>query len=150
MHDDHPIDHLIVAVEGTPSESVADAMQASARQLAGRRQWVLGPPEFVDEPGLSLGLALSLSTARPPWGDRIDPATDRAHLDEVKALLDEACRISGAHDVSFDVYFADELIGEIADGRLDKPLAVGLIGEWERVLAEQAPRQARADGVDRP
>ena len=70
-------------------------------------------------------------------GEETDRATDRAHLDEVKDLLGEICRISGEWNVSFDVDLAGELIGSVDEGRMDKSLKVGLIGEWERVLDEQ-------------
>src|SRR3954467_4047262 len=143
MQPDHPTDDLIATVEGVQPDSVASSMQALSRHLAGRRRWVLGPPEFVDEPGFgdgrSLGFALSIYTARPPWDERMDPAIDRAQLEEVKELLSGVCRISGEHDVAFDVYFAGELVGGIEEGLLDTSLAVGLVGEWERVLAEREP-----------
>ena len=116
-------------------------MQASAEQLTGRRHWVLGPPEFFDEPdahaGRSLGFALSLYTALPPWDGEIDRQTDRAHLEEVKDLVGELCRISGEHGVAVAVGYADEVIGMVERGRMDASLEVGLIGEWQRVLDER-------------
>lgn len=141
MREDHPIDRLAVAVEGTAPASVANSMRVLSQQLAGRRQWVLGPPEPFDESdvrdGRSLGFVLSMYTARPPWDKRLDRTIDRAHLDEVKELLGEICRISGEHRVSFVVEFAGESIGTVEEGRMDEPLEIGLIGEWERVLDEQ-------------
>lgn len=141
MREDHPIDRLTVTVEGTVPASVATSMQALSHRLAGRRQWVLGPPELFDESdvhgGRSLGFALSIYTAQPPWGEGMDCAIDRAHLDEVKDLLGEICRISGERDVSFVVEFAGESVGAVEEGRLDRSLEVGLIGEWQRVLDER-------------
>jgi hypothetical protein len=67
----------------------------------------------------------------------VDRAIDRAHLDEVKELLGEICRISGECHVSFTVDFAGESIGVVEEGRMDESLKIGLIGEWERVLDEQ-------------
>ncbi|MET7396838.1 hypothetical protein ABZS66_25480 [Dactylosporangium sp. NPDC005572] len=58
-------------------------------------------------------------------------------MDEVKELLGELCQISGERGVSFVVEFAAEVIGAVDEGRLDQSLAVGLIGEWERVLDER-------------
>ncbi|MEV0458184.1 hypothetical protein [Catellatospora methionotrophica] len=138
MREDHPIDRLIATVQATVTAPVADAMHASSQRLASRRRWVLGRPELFVEPagreGRSLGLALSVYTARPPWGGDLDRTTDRAHLDEVKELLEELCRISGELQVSFAVDFAGEAIGWVEEGRMDESLAIGLIGEWQRVL----------------
>ncbi|GIG00116.1 hypothetical protein [Catellatospora citrea] len=141
MREDHPIDRLVATVDGTVPASVADSMRALSQRLAGRRRWVLAPPELCDETdvrdGRSLGFVLPIYTARPPWGEGMDPTLDRAHLDEVKELLGELCRISGECHVSFVVDFAGESIGTVEEGRMDESLEIGLIGEWERVLDER-------------
>ncbi|MFC7759602.1 hypothetical protein ACFQY4_17500 [Catellatospora bangladeshensis] len=141
MRDDHPIDRLVAKVEGTAPASVANSMRVSSEQLASRRQWVLGPPELFDESDVrdarSLGLALSIYTARPPWGEGLDRTIDRAHLSEVRELLGEICRISSEHHVSLVVDFAGESIGTVEQGRMNESLEIGLIGEWERVLDER-------------
>jgi len=141
MREDHPIDRLVAKVEGTVPASVANSMQITYQQLTSRRQWVLGPPELFDESdvgdGRSLGLVLSIYTATPPWGEEMDRTIDRTHLEEVKELLCEICRISGEHHISFDVDFAGESIGTIEEGRMDESLEIGLVGEWERVLDER-------------
>ncbi|GAA2588178.1 hypothetical protein GCM10010435_78180 [Winogradskya consettensis] len=136
MHEHHPIDQLVASTERAATASVADALRASSQHMADRRKWILGPPELLDD-GRSLGFVLSISTARPPWGEWLDRTIDRAHLDEAKDLLVEICRVSGDHDVPFAVDFAGEPIGRIDGGRMDESLAVGLIGEWERVLDDR-------------
>jgi hypothetical protein len=107
VREDHPIDRLVVTVEGAVPVSVADSMRVLSEQMASRRQWVLGPPELFDESdgrdGRSLGFVLSIYTARPPWDEGMDRTMDRAHLDEAKELLGEICRISGERHVSFVV-----------------------------------------------
>ncbi|MBG0569016.1 hypothetical protein [Actinoplanes aureus] len=75
-----------------------------------------------------------LYTARPPWGEELDPQVDRAHLEEVKELLGEVCRISEQNGVSFQVEYAGELNGTVESGRMDFGLRETLIGEWERAL----------------
>ncbi|WP_433040210.1 hypothetical protein [Dactylosporangium sp. CS-033363] len=126
MRADHPIDRLVATVQGTPP----DSLRALATQLPGRRRWILGPPELVG----GTSFVLSIHTARPPWDEALDPATDRAHLDEVKDLLGELCRISAEHGTEFAVDFAGEMIGTIEDGQMDTSLEVGLLAEWQRVL----------------
>jgi hypothetical protein len=137
MRDDHPIDRLSAMVEGRTSGPVADAMRVLSQQLARRRHWILGPPELLNESGGPPGFVLSIHTARPPWGEEMDPAIDRAHLDEVKDLLGEIGRFSDEHHVSLVVEFAGEEIGTVEDGHLDEALTIGWIGEWERVLDER-------------
>jgi hypothetical protein len=141
MREDHPIDRLVATAEGAVPASVVNSMRVLSRELASRRQWVLGPPELFDESdardGRSLGFVLSIYTARPPWDKRMDRVIDRAHLNEAKELLGEICRISGELHVSFVVDFAGESIGTVEEGRMDESLEVGLIREWERVLNER-------------
>jgi hypothetical protein len=59
---------------------------------------------------------------------------DRAHLEEVKGLVAEVCRISDNMNVEFAIHLNGELIGMVQGGQMDNSLEVGLIGEWERVL----------------
>jgi hypothetical protein len=138
VREEHPIDLLVAAVAGTATDSVAGSLQALPELLAGRRHWVLGPPGCFDGPGAggvrSLGLALSIYTALPPWAEEIDRQVDRAHLEEVKEFIGELCRFSGEHDVAFVVEYSAEVIGMVEDGQMDDMLEVGLIGEWERAL----------------
>ncbi|GIE60643.1 hypothetical protein BJY16_005339 [Actinoplanes octamycinicus] len=132
------MDRLVVALEGNPTTSILSAMRASAERLAGRRGWVIDPPRFLDQSDASgarwVGFGLQLYTALPPWGDEIDPGVDRAHLEEVKELAGEVCRLSEEHGVSFQVEFAGELVGMVERGRMDSGLEDTLIGEWERTL----------------
>lgn len=138
MRDEHPVDRLVVALEGDPATPVVSAMRVSAEQLTERRPWILGPPRLLDQEDDTgtrwAGFGLRLYTALPPWGDEIDPAVDRAHLEEVKELIGTVCRLSADHGAAFQVEFAGEFVGMIESGRMDSGLADTLIGEWEQVL----------------
>jgi hypothetical protein len=135
---DHPVDRLVVALEGDPTASIVDAMLASAQRLAHRRNWVISPPQFLDQSDDSsarwVGFGLQLYTALPPWGDEIDPQVDSAHLEEVKELVGEICRLSGNWGASFQFEYANEFIGMVEAGRMDSGIAETLIGEWERAI----------------
>ncbi|WP_327011975.1 hypothetical protein OHA72_50350 [Dactylosporangium sp. NBC_01737] len=139
MREEHPIDNLVVVVEGKASDAVTTALRSSADGLAGRRSWVLGPPEFCDESSGGIGsrivgLALSVHATLPPWGEELDGQVRRAHLEEVQEVLGEVCRISERHNVSFDVYYGPELVGSVEDGRTDDSLLVGLVGGWKDAI----------------
>src|SRR5581483_11842922 len=129
MREDHPIDRLVVAVAGEAPESIASLIRASTRQLASRRSWVLGPPGYFEESGSGnsrpLGFILSIYTARPPWDEDLDRQVDRDHLEEVKELIREVCRISGEYSVSFVFDFAGETIGMVEFGQMDNSLEIG-------------------------
>src|SRR4051812_16006948 len=105
MQEDHPIDQLVVAVAGVASPSAVAAVRAAAQELAGRRSWALGSPEFFDQSdnanGGSVGLVLSIYTALPPWGQELDRDVDRAHLEEVKELMGEVTLVSNRENISF-------------------------------------------------
>ena len=85
-----------------------------------------------------MGFVLSIYTALPPWGEDLDRQVDRDHLEEVKELVREVCRISDEHNVSFIFDLAGESIGMVESGQMDNSLEVGLIGEWERALRESS------------
>ncbi|GGR48583.1 hypothetical protein GCM10010168_79380 [Actinoplanes ianthinogenes] len=144
MREDHPVDQLVVALEGNPDGSIVDAMSASVQRLAGQRTWVVDPPELLDqldESGVRwVGFGLRIYTALPPWGEEIDPQVDSAHLEEVRELTGEACRLSDEYDASFQVEYSGELVGIVESGRMDSGLTDTLIGEWERTIATRTGR----------
>jgi hypothetical protein len=138
VREDHPVDRLVAALEGDPTASVVDAMLASAQRLAGGRNWVISPPRFLDQSDDSsarwVGFVLQLYTALPPWGNEIDPQVDSAHLEEVKELVGEICRLSDDWGASFQFEYANEFIGMVEAGRMDSGITETLIGEWERAI----------------
>ncbi|MEU8616424.1 hypothetical protein [Streptomyces sp. NPDC048623] len=138
MREDHPVDLLLVSLDAAPNDSAVTPLRPVVEGLARLRPWVIEPPRFVDEVDAegrrTVGLTLSLFTALPPWRDEIDEAVDRAHLEEVKLVIHEMCRISAEVGVTFTVYLAGVLVGQIDHGEMDSLLRIGLIGEWERIL----------------
>ncbi|MBG0564315.1 hypothetical protein [Actinoplanes aureus] len=145
MREDHPVDQLVVALEGDPAASIVSAMRVSAQRLADQRDWVIDPPSFVDQSDESgarwVGFGLRLYTALPPWGDDIDPQVDRAHLEEVKELIGEICRLSDEYHASFQFEYASEFVGMVESGRMDSGLEDSLIGEWERAINRVKPHE---------
>ena len=143
MREDHPVDRLVVALEGNPTASIVDAMLASAQRLAGQRTWVISPPQFLDQSDESgtrwVGFGLQLYTALPPLGDELDPQADSAHLGEVKELVGEVCRLSDECGASFQFEYANEFIGMVEAGRMDSGIEDTFIGEWERALNRTEP-----------
>ncbi len=113
-------------------------------QLARKSDWQLGPPIFVysrqapkpssqgDMEVVTIGGCLELYSALPPWN--LPRETDAKHLEEVSILMDELCRFSRQHGVGWEIELDRDLIGSISDGKMDRSLAEGFIGEWRRQL----------------
>ncbi|MFI1443198.1 hypothetical protein [Streptomyces fructofermentans] len=144
MREDHPVDLLLVSLDPVPTDSAVTRLRCAVEGLTHSRSWVIGPPGFVDELDAdgrrTVGLTLSLFTALPPWRDEIDETVDRAHLEEIKLVIDEVCRISAEVSTSFTVHLAGVLVGQIDRDGMDSLLRIGLIGEWERILeADSGP-----------
>lgn len=113
--------------------------------LASRRAWVIEPPQFVDsveEPVdrsrgdlavETLGGVLELYSAMPPWV--LPQEVDAQHLAEVKDLVEAVTRLSRRLEISFDFELDGNPVGAVRGGVMNRLLAEGLLGEWERHLA---------------
>ena len=88
---DHPIQQLLFYLDG--DFDYADIARLHAVVIAeGRhRNWTLGPPTFIDatdsEGVRTVGGVLRISSAFPPWGERLCLVVDRAHLVEVRHMI---------------------------------------------------------------
>jgi hypothetical protein len=58
------------------------------------------------------------------------------HLIEVIALVNALRDFSGQQNLPFEFELDGEFVGSITDGKLDRCLSEGLIGEWKRQLGE--------------
>ena len=118
------------------------AMRDVVREVAASRKWVIAPPVFLneveedDEAGSlrTVGGFFELYSALPPWGDALPKEIDRAHLEEVKSVLDALAGFSTAtgHEIAFELDEAQ--IGWIENGVIDNSLREGLLAEWEKSL----------------
>lgn len=62
---------------------------------------------------------------------------DRAHLEEVTRLVEALRRLSEEHRLAIEFELDGNFVGAIEDGRLDRLLAEGLLGEWRRTLEKR-------------
>jgi hypothetical protein len=63
------------------------------------------------------------------------------HLEEVKELIGEVCRLSDEHHASFQFEYAGEFVGMVESGRMDSGLEDTLVGEWERAIGRAKPHE---------
>jgi hypothetical protein len=140
----HPKQKLLFFV----AQDLDGAIRANVRdfilQLASLRRWLNGPPRFVnsrDEPADSalgglpfetVGGYLEIYPALPPW--TLPRELDLQHFEEVSALVGALREFSREHSLAFELELGDTCVGVITDGEIDRPLAEGLLGEWERQL----------------
>jgi hypothetical protein len=82
----------------------------------------------------TLGGFIELYSTLPPWCDALPQDVDRAHLEEVKALISALADLSKktGHEIAFELDSSQ--IGWIERGVVDRSLREGLIEEWEKSL----------------
>jgi hypothetical protein len=118
------------------------AMHDLVNQIAASREWVIGPPVFLNESEedaeagslRTVGGFLELYSTLPPWGDALPREVDREHFDEVKAIISALAAFSKrtGHEIAFELDGAQ--IGWIENGVVDNSLREGLLEEWEKSL----------------
>lgn len=134
----HPKQKLVFYIsDEIADESEVVAMRDVVTELAASREWVIGPPVFLNESQedaeagelRTVGGFLELYSALPPWGDALPEEMDRAHLIEVKAAINALATFSGrtGHEIAFELDGAQ--IGWIERGVVDKSLREGMLEE---------------------
>ena len=140
----HPKQKLLFFVAQDLDENIRANTRSFVLELASLRQWLNGPPHFVnsrDGPAdtsrgdmavETVGGFLEIYSALPPL--TLPREIDLQHLDEVTALVNALRDFSREHSLSIEFELDGELIGAIDDGEMDRSLAEGLLGEWKRQL----------------
>lgn len=144
--ENHPIQSFLFYLSGDVDEVVVTNLRELIEQLAKKRRWTIRPPQFVDsteEPAdpsrdesiRTVGAVLRVYSALPPWGDRLPPEVDRAHLEEVESVIDALSRFSSntGHEIAVELDGAQ--LGWIEKGSPDRSLAEGLLYEWRNNLS---------------
>ncbi|MCA9675559.1 MAG: hypothetical protein H6708_11360 [Kofleriaceae bacterium] len=145
---EHPTVNLLFAIEGEATQQERDAMRDAIGHLATTRHWTITPPAFVDEeeeatapgdtPIVTVGGVLEVYSSFPPWDEDLPLDIDRAHYNEVRAVLDAMCDLSRTHGLCIGVEYNGERIGSVEAGSVSRSLATGLLQAWERSLLERA------------
>ena len=128
------------------AQDISDELKSSVRtlveQLAIKRSWVIAPPSFVDAlddagsreedfPDATVGGSLLIFSALDSGLPR---DIDIKNLQDVEEVVAEVQALSESEKISFEFELDGKFVGAIDDGRLDKSLSEGLIGEWRRHL----------------
>lgn len=143
MDINHPkIELLFYIADDIVDENDVLRMKTVVSEVGASRSWVIAPPVFINESDKdaevgelrTVGGVLKLFSALPPWGDALSQDIDRAHLDEVKAVIGALIPFSETtkHEIAFEMDGVP--VGWIERGVVGKSLNEGLLKPWERSL----------------
>jgi hypothetical protein len=133
MEASHPVISLLAFVDSDIDETLVDALrEATAAIAAERDDWVLGPPELVDESDAgsgirTVGATLALYAAFDGGGELLDEAIDRRQLEDVRALVAAIEPVSARHGADIGFELDGESVGWLESGAMTDGLRVGLL-----------------------
>jgi len=78
---------------------------------------------------------LEIYSAHGPWQLPVD--VDRQHLEEVTWLVEALRRVSAERSLAIEFELEGTFVGSVEDGKIDRTLAEGLLGEWRRELEKR-------------
>lgn len=130
----HPVQRLIFFVAQDIDESTRIAFGTLVGNLGHLREWVIGPPRNIadqNDPSL-VGGGVEIYSAQPP--NELSKEIDRRHYQEVEAIVGALARFSYEHMLAIEFELDGEFVGALEDGKMDRSLEEGLLGEWKRHL----------------
>ena len=140
---DHPKQRLLFFIAQDFEDDLPPEVERVIGEIARGRNWLIGPPVFMDEihaavtgtPVRTVGGVLEIYSAIPPW--ELPFEVDRQHLDEVTWLIEALRQFSTKRQLAFEFELDGTFVGSVEDGRIDRTLAEGLLGEWRRGLEKK-------------
>jgi hypothetical protein len=133
---------LLFFVAQDVNADIRDAIRSVISGLANHREWLIQPPVFVDTveyagtraedlPDETVGGVLEIYSA---LGGALPRDLDVATLSDVERLIDAVKELSSSLALEIEFELDGVFVGAIEDGKLDKSLKEGLLGEWRRHL----------------
>jgi hypothetical protein len=137
---DHPKHMLLFFLEQDIDDAIRQKMKEFVEQLAGIKEWVNGPPCFVNElqeaedetPLETVGGYIELYSGWSPW--KVPREIDLQQLQDVEVLVAALCQFSRENNLFLLFELNGDSVGDIDHGVMDELLAEVLIGEWRRGL----------------
>lgn len=136
----HPKQKLLFYIAQDFEDGLVPEIARVVREIARGRDWLIGPPVFMDElqasslgtPVRTVGGVLEIFSAHPPWKLPVD--VDRQHFEEVTWLVEALGQFSGKRSLAIEFELEGTFVGSIEDGQTDRALTEGLLGEWRHRL----------------
>ena len=136
--DKQKICNLLFFVDQDVEDMLIEEVEEFIQGLAASREWLLGPPVFVNEGGeeddspYTLGGLFRLYSSYAP--EKLPTEVDRIHLEEVKEIVRQVQRFSQEKQVVFCFELDQDQIGWIENGAVDELMQLSLLDEWEKAL----------------
>jgi hypothetical protein len=138
-----PTQKLMFYVTQDIDESVRGVVRELIEKLSTSREWLLGPPTFIDTidypenpevdlPIETVGGVLKIYSALTSIPLPID--LDIKNYHEVVAVVEAVQKISSSENLDFDFELDGNFVGSIGDGDIDKTMQVGLLNAWREHL----------------
>lgn len=140
----YPTQQLVFYVDEEADDSIRNAVHEMIEELSSAREWLLGPPEFIDEvddpetdsaedlPIETVGGVLEIYSALAPISLLKD--LDAMHYREVVAIVEAVKKISRSEKITFDFELDGVFVGLVKDGKINKTLQSGLLDPWREHL----------------
>lgn len=134
-----PVQKMMFYLAQDVDDSARDVVRELVEQLGSSRQWILGPPKFIDVidqpengsedlPIETVGGYLEIYSALQPAS--LPKDIDFAHYSEVESLIGAISKISHEKELAFELELNGTLVGSIVGGKIDRILQVGLLDPW--------------------
>jgi len=139
----HPRHKLAFYVDQEVDFEIRAAVSDFVGRIASSRNWSLRAPEYFDIHKVpedqtrgdcctdDVGGFIEIYSGWPPWS--VPREIDIRQFEEVKALLRALEAFSRERGLDFEVHFAGEVIGRVANGRT-RGVQEMLLHEWGRSL----------------
>lgn len=138
-----PIQKLTFYVTQDVDDSVRSVVRELIEKLSTTREWLLGPPKFIDTidypenrevdlPIETVGGVLKIYSALT--STPLPRELDIKNYYEVVAVVEAVQKISGSKNFDFDFELDGNFVGSIGDGVIDKTMQVGLLNAWREHL----------------
>ena len=141
----HPTQALRFLIVDSERPIPKETLLSYLAALSPVRKWVLGSPQLLNgvshpeglesEDGSGfMGVEIKVYSALPPWKDRLPKDVDETHYQEATDLINSAVEFSRVNQCDLDFFLDNVFIGQIHQGKPDKLLLHGLLGEWRKML----------------
>lgn len=110
---------LLAFIDSDFDESAAAALQMAVAALCTEREWLLGPPEFIDveDAGVrTVGARIQLYAPLSDSGRQLPIDIDRPHFQEVRTFIAGLARVSAESRIELGVELDDDSVGWLCAG----------------------------------
>ena len=131
---------LLAFIDSDFDQSAAAALEVAVAALSTEREWLLGPPEFIDveEAGVrTVGARIQLYAPLSDKGRELPIDIERTHFEEVRTFIAGLARVSSEYRMELGVELDDDSVGWLSAGEPDDSITRGYLGEWRARLGER-------------